>query len=153
MKSRIAILPLAVSLLLFVSTTIRATDIQYCEENEEYEVKVKEVDISPNPIARGEPATFSISANTGRGISGGKLVIEVSYFGWHIHSETHDLCTETTCPVETGDFLVAHSQLLPGYTPPGSYSLQMKMLDARKKELTCIRFSIDIGSRPSVADI
>lgn len=35
------------------------------DENEQYEVKVKGVDISPDPIARGEPATFSISANTG----------------------------------------------------------------------------------------
>ncbi|KAH0907811.1 hypothetical protein HID58_039638 [Brassica napus] len=147
--SRIAILPL----LLVFSTIARATDVQYCEENAEYEVKVKEVNISPNPIARGEPATFTISATTGRGITGGKLVIEVTYFGWHIHSETHDLCSETTCPVETGDFLVAHSQVLPGYTPPGSYSLQMKMLDAQKKELTCIKFSIDIGSVPSVADM
>ncbi|KAF3562026.1 hypothetical protein DY000_02014134 [Brassica cretica] len=41
-----------------------------------------------------------------------------TYFGWHIHSETHDLFSETTCPVETGDFLVAHSQVLPGYSPP-----------------------------------
>ncbi|WZZ92039.1 hypothetical protein YC2023_120618 [Brassica napus] len=153
--SRIAILPL----LLVFSTIVRATtDVQYCEENAEYEVKVKEVNISPNPIAQGEPATFTISATTGRGITGGKLVIEVTYFGWHIHSETHELCSETTCPVETGDFLVAHSQVLPGYTPPvssirGSYSLQMKMLDAQKKELTCIKFSIDIGSVPSVADM
>ncbi|KAG2310111.1 hypothetical protein Bca52824_021668 [Brassica carinata] len=139
--------------LLFVITIVRAADVQYCEENAEYEVKVKEVYISPYPIARGEPATFTISANTGRGISGGKLVIEVSYFGWHVHSETHDLCTETACPVETGDFLVAHSQVLPAYTPSGSYSLQMKMLDPHNKELTCIRFSIDIGSVPSVADM
>uniref|UniRef100_A0A1J3CZD5 Putative phosphatidylglycerol/phosphatidylinositol transfer protein n=1 Tax=Noccaea caerulescens TaxID=107243 RepID=A0A1J3CZD5_NOCCA len=153
MVSRIAILPLAIYVLLFVSTIVRATDVHYCEENEEYEVKVKDVDISPNPIARGEPATFTVSANTGRRISGGDLVIEVSYFGWHIHSETHDICSETTCPVETGDFLVAHSQVLPGYTPPGSYSLQMRMLDAQKKELTCIKFSLDIGSGPSVADI
>ncbi|CAF1861675.1 unnamed protein product [Brassica oleracea var. botrytis] len=104
------------------SPIVRAstTDVQYCEKNAEYGVKVKEVNIAPNPIARGEPATFTISANTWRGITGGKLVIEVTYFGWHIHSETHDLCSETTCPVETGDFLVAHSQVLPGYTPPVS---------------------------------
>lgn len=54
-------------------------------------------------------------------ISSGKLVIEVSYFGWHIHSETHDLCDETKCPVAIGDFLVQHSQVLPGYTPPVSF--------------------------------
>lgn len=56
-------------------------------------------------------------------ISKGKLVIEVSYFGWHIHSETHDLCDETNCPVAIGDFLVAHSQVMPGYTPPVSILL------------------------------
>ena len=56
-------------------------------------------------------------------ISKGKLVIEVSYFGWHIHSETHDLCDETNCPVAIGDFSVAHSQVMPGYTPPVSILL------------------------------
>lgn len=59
--------------------------------------------------------------NTGKEISGGKMVIDVSYFGWHIHSETHDLCGETSCPVSTGDFLVSHSQELPGFTPPVSH--------------------------------
>lgn len=56
----------------------------------------------------------------GEAISGGKLVIDVSYFGWHIHSESHDLCSETSCPVSTGDFVVSHSQVLPGFTPPVS---------------------------------
>ncbi|KAL1196928.1 MD-2-related lipid-recognition protein ROSY1 [Cardamine amara subsp. amara] len=147
------ILPLAVSLLLLFSTISQAIDVHYCEENAEYEVKVKEVNISPNPMAPGEPATFTISANTGRVISFGKMVIEVSYFGWHVHSETHDLCNETTCPIKTGDFLVSHSQQLPVYTPPGSYLLKMKMIDEQKKELTCIKFSFDIGLRASVADI
>lgn len=57
---------------------------------------------------------------TDNAISGGKLVIDVSYFGWHIHSETHDLCEETSCPVSVGDFVVSHSQILPGFTPPVS---------------------------------
>ncbi|XP_010486847.1 PREDICTED: putative phosphatidylglycerol/phosphatidylinositol transfer protein DDB_G0282179 [Camelina sativa] len=154
MSKYMGLCSLAISYFLFVSTIVAATDVHYCDSNEEYEVKVKGVNISPYPIARGEPATFSISANTDTKISSGKLVIEVSYFGWHIHSETHDLCDETSCPVAIGDFLVAHSQVLPGYTPPGSYSLKMKMLDARKKELTCIKFAFDIGfGSSSVADM
>jgi hypothetical protein len=60
-----AILPLAAVFLLLLVSPIVAIDVHYCEENAEYEVKVKEVDISPNPIAPGEPATFTISANTG----------------------------------------------------------------------------------------
>jgi len=40
-------------------------DCLVADNNEEYEVKVQGVDITPYPIARGEPATFRISANTG----------------------------------------------------------------------------------------
>lgn len=69
-----------------------------------------------------ESIDFLVSGRmcAGKEISGGKLVIDVSYFGWHIHSETHDLCSETSCPVSIGDFVVAHSQVLPGFTPPVS---------------------------------
>ncbi|KAL6133737.1 hypothetical protein ACLB2K_065971 [Fragaria x ananassa] len=121
-------------------------------KNADYAVKVTGLDINPYPIARGKPASFNIAATTGESITGGKLVIDVSYFGWHIHSENHDLCSETSCPVSIGDFMVAHSQELPGYTPPGSYSLKMKMYDANKQELTCIAFDFDIGFAASVAD-
>ncbi|XP_044503791.1 putative phosphatidylglycerol/phosphatidylinositol transfer protein DDB_G0282179 [Mangifera indica] len=143
---------IVLSLCLVVRLT-QAKDIQYCDKKAEYGVEVKGVEISPDPVARGKTATFSITANTDKAISGGKLVIDVSYFGWHIHSETHDLCDETSCPVSIGDFVVAHSQILPGFTPPGSYSLKMKMLDGNKGELTCITFDFDIGFASSVADI
>ncbi|KAH0873029.1 hypothetical protein HID58_070391, partial [Brassica napus] len=99
---------LAISYFLFISMIVRATDcpvLRYvwspksllcaslvldCQmfdynDNEEYEAKVQGIDISPYPTVRGEPATFSISANKDNVISRGKLVIEVSYFGWHIH--------------------------------------------------------------------
>ncbi|XP_022748266.1 putative phosphatidylglycerol/phosphatidylinositol transfer protein DDB_G0282179 [Durio zibethinus] len=142
---------LLLSLCLFVPLTV-ANDVNYCDKKAEYDVKVQRVEISPDPIARGKPANFSIFATTGAAIAEGKLVIEVSYFGWHIHSETHDLCDETSCPVSTSDFVVSHSQVLPGYTPPGSYSLKMKMYDANKHELTCIGFDFNIGFASSVAD-
>lgn len=35
------------------------------DKNVEYEVTVQGVEISPYPVVRGQPATFSISANTG----------------------------------------------------------------------------------------
>lgn len=36
------------------------------ERGGEYEVEVKEVKIAPDPVVRGKPATFSISASTGK---------------------------------------------------------------------------------------
>lgn len=53
-------------------------------------------------------------------ISGGKVMIYVSYFGVHVHSETIDLCKETSCPISAGDFVLSHKQTLPSFTPPVS---------------------------------
>nr|AFK46118.1 unknown [Lotus japonicus] len=145
--------------LLFFSTLCllhafaTATDVHYCDKKADYDVEVKGVEISPDPVARGQPATFSIAAATSQALSGGKLVIDLSYFGWHVYSETHDLCGETPCPVSAGNFVIAHSQVLPGFTPPGSYALTMKMYDGNKHELTCVKFGFDIGFGSSVADI
>ncbi|CAN6716847.1 hypothetical protein ACFX13_008837 [Malus domestica] len=148
-----SIVPLIILISLCLDAPrVQAKDVNYCDKKVDYDVKVSAVDINPYPVARGKPASFSISATAGASISGGKLVIEVSYFGWHIHSETHDLCAETSCPVSTGDFVIAHSQDLPGYTPPGSYSLKMRLFDGNNHELTCIAFDFDIGFASSVAD-
>ncbi|XP_015951275.1 uncharacterized protein LOC107476045 [Arachis duranensis] len=144
------------STLFLLSAFATATDVQYCNKKADYDVEVKGVEIIPNPVTRGQPATFSIAAATGQELSGGKIIIDVSYFGWHIHSETHDLCGETTCPISIGDFVIAHSQVLPGYTPPGSYTLKMRIYDGGKHELSCITFGFDIGvgssSSSSIAD-
>ncbi|XP_057740527.1 agamous-like MADS-box protein AGL11 [Arachis stenosperma] len=102
-------------------------------------------------------------------IYGGEMVIDVSYFGRHIHSETtrangrtHKLCAETSCPVSIGDFNVAYTQVLPGFTCKllqsfGSYSLKMKMFEGSKNEVTCIEFGFYIGFvtlfPPTIADI
>ena len=54
-------------------------------------------------------------------IQKGKLVIDVKYFFFYVHSETRDICGETTCPA-TGDFVLSHQQTLPGFTPPVRFS-------------------------------
>ncbi|MBA0704175.1 hypothetical protein Golax_016447 [Gossypium laxum] len=109
---------LAISLLLL--PFLQATGFKYCDNGGNYVVKVNGIDISPNPVVSGKPATFSISASTGQAISGGKAVIDVSYFGFHIHQETHPLCEETSCPIAVGNFVLSHNQVLPGFTPPVS---------------------------------
>ncbi|XP_054793507.1 uncharacterized protein LOC129299093 [Prosopis cineraria] len=138
-------------ILLLSSSQIHATRVKYCEKQGDYAVKVIGVEISPDPVIRGKPATFEISAATGEPISGGKVIIEVSYFGVHVHTETHDLCEEASCPVTAGNFVLAHTQTLPSFTPPGSYVLKMTMEDEKDEQLTCINFNftIDFGSTVS----
>ncbi|GAB2234902.1 hypothetical protein Droror1_Dr00004172 [Drosera rotundifolia] len=139
-------------IISFNAPSVQATAVRYCDKRAEYALEVKGVEISPDPVASGKPATFSISASTGDDLYGGKVVIDVSYFGVHVHTETHDLCEETACPISAGDFVMSHSQTLPGFTPPGSYTLRMKVTDKNKKQLTCISFNFKIGFGSVVAD-
>ncbi|KAF8090087.1 hypothetical protein N665_0487s0007 [Sinapis alba] len=139
-------LPL-ILLLFLLLPSLRATSFHYCDKRLD-PVKVKAVEISPDPVVSGEAATFKITGSTGEDISGGEVVISVSYFGVHVHTETHDLCDESTCPIAPGSFVLSHSQTLPPITPPGTYTLKMTINDKNGGRLTCIsfKFKITFGS-------
>lgn len=138
-----------VTLLIFLSilsplTSAESTDFEYCNKRANYDVKVSKIDITPYPVKGGKTTTFSIIADTGKNLTAGKLEIDVNYLFFHVHHETIDLCKETSCPA-SGDFVISHSQELPGFTPPGTYTLTMKMVDEKNKQLSCISFSFSIG--------
>uniref|UniRef100_A0ACD5WCL6 Uncharacterized protein n=1 Tax=Avena sativa TaxID=4498 RepID=A0ACD5WCL6_AVESA len=137
------LLLLAAALMLSASCAA-AADFQYCNKGRHYPVKVSGVEIVPDPVVRGQLATFKISASTDKSIAKGKLVVDVTYFIFHVHTETHDFCSGTHCPA-TGEFVLASEQTLPSFTPPGSYTLQMKLLGEKNEELTCISFGFSIG--------
>ncbi|XP_010535725.1 PREDICTED: putative phosphatidylglycerol/phosphatidylinositol transfer protein DDB_G0282179 [Tarenaya hassleriana] len=138
---------------LFFLPSLPATSVSYCDKKGKYPVQVNGVKISPDPVLSGQPATFKILGSSSEDISGGEVEISVSYFGIHVHTETHDLCEETSCPVSTGSFVLSHTQTLPSFTPPGSYTLRMTMSDTKGKKLTCISFGFKIALRASVSDI
>ncbi|MBA0587903.1 hypothetical protein Gorai_001023, partial [Gossypium raimondii] len=102
-------------------------------DNAEYDVKVHGVIQS-----LGEACDLIICNNRCSNIWG-TLVIEFSYFGWHIYDETHHLPDETSYLVSRGGFIQVRI-------------LTMKMFDANKHEFTCIRFDFNFGLASSVAD-
>ncbi|KAJ7981253.1 MD-2-related lipid recognition domain-containing protein / ML domain-containing protein [Quillaja saponaria] len=140
-------------ILLLLSSFAQAKSVKYCDKKGNYAVKVDGVKISPDPVARGKPATFSISASAGEAINHGKVTIDVAYFGVHVHTEIHDLCEETACPVSAGNFVLSHSQTLPAITPPGSYTLTMKIEGENNQQLTCISFGFKVALFSSVSSI
>lgn len=46
-------------------TNVNAISIKYSGGKDDYAVKVQGVKILPDPVVRGKPATFNISATTG----------------------------------------------------------------------------------------
>ncbi|TVU41441.1 hypothetical protein EJB05_14958 [Eragrostis curvula] len=137
----------AVAVACLIPAASAATAVEYCKKGKNYPVKVSGVEIDPDPVTPGKAATFKVKASTDKPIKGGKLVIDVKYWViWAIpvHSETHDICEETSCPA-TGDFVIAHSQTLPSFTPPGSYTIDMTVKGENDEELSCISFGFSIG--------
>eukprot|EP00252_Welwitschia_mirabilis_P010007 TRINITY_DN2302_c0_g1_i1.p1 TRINITY_DN2302_c0_g1~~TRINITY_DN2302_c0_g1_i1.p1 ORF type:complete len:159 (+),score=25.03 TRINITY_DN2302_c0_g1_i1:192-668(+) len=135
----------ALCFLAFPTTEARQTKPSYCDSSASYSVKVDSVDIDPYPVISGKSATFKVSGIADKVIEGGKLEILVYYLGIHIHTESHDLCSKTSCPIQRGSFVLTHSQSLPGITPAGSYKLKMKMIDSDDKLLTCIDMKFRIA--------
>ncbi|CAF1708461.1 hypothetical protein Bca4012_006228 [Brassica carinata] len=128
---------------LFLLPSLRATSFHNCDKRLD-PVKVTGVEISPDPVVSGKAATFKITGSTDEDISGGEVVISVSLYGVHIHTETHDLCDESSCPIAPGTFVLSHSQTLPSITPPGTYTLKMTIKDKNGGRLTCISFKFKI---------
>uniref|UniRef100_A0ACD5U8S6 Uncharacterized protein n=2 Tax=Avena sativa TaxID=4498 RepID=A0ACD5U8S6_AVESA len=149
-QSLLALALLAAACILLLPSASAVTDLEYCNKHKDYPVKVSGVEIVPDPVERGVPATFKISATTGGTITTGKLVIDVKYFFFNVYSETDDICTKTACPA-TDKFKLSHSQTLPSVTPPGTYTITMKMLGEKDEELSCISFKFSIGLFSPVA--
>ncbi|OIW05899.1 hypothetical protein TanjilG_23686 [Lupinus angustifolius] len=141
--------------ILFLSSFLAQAKVtfKYCDKKGNYDVKVSGIEISPNPVVSGNPANFKISASSGKAISGGEVVIGVSYIGVPVHTERIDLCQEVTCPVSNGNFVISHSQTLPSITPPGPYALKMTLKDDNGELLTCIKFNFKIVFGSLVSDI
>nr|ABK23239.1 unknown [Picea sitchensis]ABR17915.1 unknown [Picea sitchensis] len=148
-----ALLVVVASSSLIPLTNAAASEPSYCDSDASYPVKVESVDIDPSPVVSGAPATFKISAISDEALSGGKLSIDVFFYGVRVHTENHDLCTKTTCPIEKGSFVLTHSQSLPGFTPSGSYKLKMKLIDVDDKQLTCVNINFKIVRGSLVAQI
>ncbi|KAL2331869.1 hypothetical protein Fmac_019450 [Flemingia macrophylla] len=143
---------LCLFILILSSVHAQASSFRYCADLN-YDVKVSAVEIKPDPVVRARPATFKISADTGEAIYGGKWVITVAYFGFVVHNEIHHFCEEVSCPVATGSFVVAHTQKLPAFAPPGTYTVEMTLKNEKNKALTCITFKFKIGFESFVSDI
>ncbi|GAU14449.1 hypothetical protein TSUD_249890 [Trifolium subterraneum] len=167
------ILCLSSTLLLLSSVHVQAESqsLKYCEKSANYAVHISNVEILPDPVVRGEPFTFKIDAYTGHTsfptylsfvtvedfwkegepILSGDLIYEISFAGIDEPAIFHHaLSEETPLPVAPGHFLLTHTELLPAYTPPGTYNVKLTFKDQNDKRLTCVVFPFTIGAKSSI---
>nr|XP_024385765.1 putative phosphatidylglycerol/phosphatidylinositol transfer protein DDB_G0278295 [Physcomitrium patens]PNR46598.1 hypothetical protein PHYPA_013717 [Physcomitrium patens] len=144
-KSMGVVLLLVVSLAVVASAAPpRPSDWKLCDSHANYDVVLKNVSVSPDPVISGEDVTFIVPAYTKKDITKGSVVVSVSFHGITVHTERSDICSKARCPIPPGEFVLENTEILPGFTPPGSYKIKLQFVDESDKQLACadINFSI-----------
>ncbi|XP_023522645.1 uncharacterized protein LOC111786644 [Cucurbita pepo subsp. pepo] len=114
------------------------------DETAKYDIMVKGVQISPSPIVRGRPINMTFNLIIGKPIIAGKMVVDIAYFGWHMYRDSHDICVETSCPYSFGDFALAPLQTPLAFFLPGSYHMQITVVDGDDNKLACFGFDYEL---------
>ncbi|KAG6596628.1 hypothetical protein SDJN03_09808, partial [Cucurbita argyrosperma subsp. sororia] len=146
MEPSLLMLKLIFSFLLWLSFVPQffATRVHLCDETAKYDIMVKGVEISPSPIVRGHPTNMTLNLIIGKPIIAGKMVVDILYFGWHVYSDSYDICVETSCPYTSGDFALAPFQTPLAFFVPGSYHMQITIIDGHDNKLTCFGFDYEL---------
>lgn len=119
--------------------------LEYCQNPENHLLKIKSVDLSPNPPKPGTTLTIQASGTLNERIEKGATVsLEVKWGLITLISQTVDLCDELKnvdmeCPLEKGAMVLTKQVDLPKQIPPGKYSVLADVYDKDQKQVTCLK--------------
>mmetsp|Transcript_21845 Transcript_21845/g.42428 ORF Transcript_21845/g.42428 Transcript_21845/m.42428 type:complete len:170 (+) Transcript_21845:365-874(+) len=108
------------------------------------ELSLWNVTMSPFPVQVGKDFTLTLDTTNDNVITGGTFKTDVYLVGVPVYSETDDLCSKHTCPLNVGNVTLGITTYLPGVTPPGWYSLTIRGTDQDGLPSLCadIKFTI-----------
>ena len=114
-------------------------------------LKVSSLTITPSSLATGQPFTISFSGSIDEQVSGGSAAISVQFLGITVFSQNYDLCEliaqgGASCPIPSGPITVTKTETFPSAVPKGSYTGKIVIKDQTGSEVTCLTFSMKVGS-------
>ncbi|XP_024541094.1 putative phosphatidylglycerol/phosphatidylinositol transfer protein DDB_G0282179 [Selaginella moellendorffii] len=120
-----------------------ASSWELCDKYKSYSVKIKDVEVLPDPVVSGQDAAFVVPASTSVPIKSGTVIVTVLWHNIPVHREVDDLCEKTKCPIAAGDFVLNSTQALPGFTPSGKYKIRMQIVQGSSL-LACANIQFQI---------
>jgi len=109
---------------------------------------VKTVTMKPDPPVAGKNITFTLSGELKEVVTGGTSTTNTYWEGIWVKTITDQICGPSPphpkCPIPAGTWTVGESNLIPSFSPSGSYENDVKIVDQNNKELSClvIKFTI-----------
>lgn len=123
--------------------------IENCDITTHQSLKLRSVDLSPNPPERGANLTITATGWLDDDIVDGAYVDVVVNYGYiRLISQTYDLCeqlpnVDMTCPIERGDYKLTKEVEIPGEVPPGQYTVFARAYNANDEMITCLTGSVN----------
>jgi cathepsin B len=105
--------------------------------------------VVPGTLTPGQPISISFSGTLSEQLTGGNVVISVTFLGITVFSKTYDLCKlvsegGSSCPVAAGPLSISKQETMPSGAPRGTYQGKVVVHDQSGSEVTCIEFGVKI---------
>ena len=100
--------------------------------------QINSMSLLPDPPIKGENTTMTITfTNPGDVVTAGVAKYSFNYNGLP-YSESHDLCSQTECPITTGEHIVTSSALWDG-SLSGKLSTTIQWINPSNALLLCVQ--------------
>ncbi|CAH8358267.1 unnamed protein product [Eruca vesicaria subsp. sativa] len=142
------LLPLLVS-LFFLPTALGATDFHNCNPLRKYPVKVKTVEISPDPVKINTNGNITITGSTSIDIPDGATVnLNLRRYDVLISNRSYSLCDIVACPVASGPIVVNFFNVFTQreLTPWGYFVSISITAEHQEDPMMCVSFTCRITS-------
>ncbi|CCE65622.1 hypothetical protein TPHA_0M00470 [Tetrapisispora phaffii CBS 4417] len=124
------------------------SSLQHCDLAISQVVDITQVNLSPNPPARGKDLTISASGTVASVVGEGSYVdVEVRLGYVKLLTQKFDLCQMLSdndiaglgeCPIQKGAYSLTKAVRIPDEVPPGKYTVLARAYNEHGELLTCI---------------
>jgi len=134
-------------LLLCVCSVSGQSPWSYCPGTSHGHLTVLSVGMNPDPPVRGTDEIVSLVGTVDETITGGTIVLTITYGGFPVYNHTYNVCDTLVCPYTKPD--VSSALLIPGtaippISPSGTYIGKANLLDQTGASLACIQVSFKL---------
>lgn len=130
--------------------------IEICDAATPQLLRIDEINLLPNPPARGENLTIEASGFLSEDVGEGAYINVVVTYGYiRLLTQTFDLCEQVEevdlkCPLKKGPISIKKEIELPSEIPPGQYTAIAKVFTKNDEPITCLEtkvaFTVGLGS-------
>jgi len=117
---------------------------------------VTNVTLISDPPVRGKDETVKLVGTVDETVSGGSVVLTITYLGIQVFSHTYAICDVIACPYAAGSVtasLIIPGTAIPPVSPAGNYVGKAILTDQVNAQLACVQVQFTLPSQTEAENI